>query len=319
MKKLLAIAGSLLALAIVTELLLRIGLGLGTPVIFELNSSYGYFPAPNQRITRFRAHVETNHAGMRSPEFQDVKKPGLHRLLIVGDSIPFGPTFVDQASIFPVVLPKDLADDRVGNWEVLNASAPGWGTANELAFLKSRGIFDSDVVALIVNTGDLNQRFATCNGGNCPTARPPLALDEALERYLLPRIGLAAGPAPDPGSTGKADDSIPVNDVVQNICKIQQLVQLNGAGFFLVYIPAHGGVWQSAHFRAAKSVLDRSAEANHLNFLDLTSWLATRPIKEITFDGLHLRPQGHSIVASRIAQYMETNQYLIAAKNLAGT
>ncbi len=146
------------AVLLLSEAGLRWGVGLGRSVLYVEDSSAGYVLAPNQSVWRFNAHISTNSFGMRSDPISASKPPGTHRILFVGDSVTFGTTHVDQSEIFTV---------RIKNWfahrqptEILNASAGGWAPANELGYLKSRGIFGSDLVVLTLNTNDLAQPMA---------------------------------------------------------------------------------------------------------------------------------------------------------------
>lgn len=289
-----------LAVLLCAELLLRFGLGLGSPVVYRLDPAAGYVPTGAQQTTRFGSRVAINRYGMRSPEAAPTPPAGETRLLFVGDSVTFGPTYVDQEDLFVSRIPTDLGSHGRGRWEALNASAPGWATGNELGFLRSRGTFGANVVIMVINTGDLDQPFAQIDGsGSFPLQRPPSALWEALSRYLLPRLGLAAHAA-DPGASGTADDVIPVAQVIANLGESRRIAERAGARFVLVYVPATGSAWHAAHWQQEKQVLDRWARENDVLYVDATNALSRAPADSVYFDGIHLRPAGHRILAREI-------------------
>jgi hypothetical protein len=301
------IARTLIALAIsavILEVGLRVAFGFGNPVLFSVDSACGYMATPNQKTKRFGAHVAINHAGMRSPEFLGRKPGETHRILFVGDSVTFGPTFVDQAELFSIIVPGDLERSGAGKWESLNASAPGWATGNELGFLRSRGTFDSDIVVLVINTGDLDQPFTTCDGrANCQVHPPPFAIWEAIERYALPRLDAAVNHA-DPGSTGETAGAISFVRVIGNIAAFRKIVEQNNARFILVYLPARGEAWGTAHWKTAKSALDEWVRADDVPFVDLSNALTAVPMDKAYFDGIHLRPMGHRIAATQLENFI---------------
>jgi hypothetical protein len=310
MKKIAKVLLGLCALLLVLEIGLRLGLGLGNPILFEPNVNYGYLPVPSQDVRRFGSHVVINHAGMRSAEFTDAKPDRTRRILFVGDSVSFGPTYVGQDDIFPTLVGVEMNRGTATRWESLNASAPGWAISNELGFIKSRGTFGADVVVLVINTGDLAQPFSVVDGtGSFPYRRPPLALHEALFRYALPRLGLAPRTAADHGSTGDATDALPVSAVLESIAQFRSIVERAGARFILVYTPAVGGEWNQPNWTAAHSSVGEWARQTHCNLVDVSSVLESADAGRVYFDGIHLRPAGHAIVAKEVISKLKSFYY----------
>jgi len=289
-----------LVLTLLAELLLRFGFGLGSPVIYSLDQAAGYVAAGEQRTTRFGSHVAINGFGMRSPEVTLLPPAGRLRILFIGDSVTFGPTYVDQADLFASLVPKDLGIRTRSAWEALNASAPGWATGNELGFIRSRGTFDASFVIMVINTGDLDQPFAQIDGtGSFPLNRPPLALWEAVSRYVMPRLGQVARKA-DPGASGESDEVIPVAQVIANISEARRIAVRAGARFVLVYVPATGAAWGAAHWQREKEALDAWARDNDVRYVDTTAAIGRQEADKVYFDGIHLRPAGHRILAREI-------------------
>src|SRR5947199_2577919 len=87
---------SLVILLIVSELVLRLVLGLGHPLLYQADASCGYFPKPNQHIYRFFCHNDINTAGMRSAPIVTPKPKDEFRLMMLGDSVLYGMTHADQ-------------------------------------------------------------------------------------------------------------------------------------------------------------------------------------------------------------------------------
>ncbi len=173
--KILAVSVLVLALlAIGCELGLRYVLGLGNPLLSEHDAAAGYVIDPDQHVRRFFCNTDINHWSMRSPAVTPVKPAGTYRILLIGDSMTYGSTQIDQKEIFSSLLQAELPARLHTPVEVLNASAGAWAVGNELGYLRSRGTFGADLVVLVVNSGDAAQPPSQLSdvGGDAATVSP---------------------------------------------------------------------------------------------------------------------------------------------------
>jgi lysophospholipase L1-like esterase len=145
-QKLLLIIGGLVAACFIAELALRVF----SPQIFELHprgmyrvdSAVGYTLTPGFEgyITRpeFRTLVTVGQAGLRGDDPH--ASQGRHfRILVLGDSMGWG-FGVEDNETFSVQLERLLAEHYPETEiQVLNGAVPGYGTADQLAFLQTRG------------------------------------------------------------------------------------------------------------------------------------------------------------------------------------
>ncbi|MEZ4768166.1 MAG: SGNH/GDSL hydrolase family protein [Caldilineales bacterium] len=108
-----------------------------------------------QEVGRSEVPIRTNSLGLRSPEVERTKPAGTTRILVLGDSVAFGwgvrseDTFASQlASLLATVYP-----DR--RFEVINAGVSGYGTWQELQWLKQTGVdLQPDVVIVQAHLND---------------------------------------------------------------------------------------------------------------------------------------------------------------------
>lgn len=108
-----------------------------------------------QAVGRSEVPIRTNSLGLRSPEIERQKPAGTTRILVLGDSVAFGwglrgeDTFASQlASLLATVYP----DQR---FEVINAGVSGYGTWQELQWLKQAGVaLEPDVVIVQAHLND---------------------------------------------------------------------------------------------------------------------------------------------------------------------
>ncbi len=82
------------------------------------------------------ASYRINALGLRGPEIQE-KRPGVKRILVVGDSVLFGWKLEDGAIVANVM--QSIVDERLGKgrFEFVNVALPGWNVRSERAFLDS--------------------------------------------------------------------------------------------------------------------------------------------------------------------------------------
>jgi hypothetical protein len=282
-------------------------LGLGSPLLYRADSHFGYFPKENQHLRRFFVEIDTNPFGMRSNPIGATKAPGEYRILFVGDSVPFGTTYVDQKAIFVEQIAARLRGNGIApRVQVLNASAPGWAPSNELEFLRARGLYDADMVVLVYNTKDLTQPFAPYHDSpEFPLQDPPTAIGELWSRYLQPHVFHRT--VSDPGST--EIDGPPSFDDAQRVLltaeATRQLVSSQGRRLVVLYCPA---VTADVHrYQSAwdKVLLDvKSWASQHsVPLLDMTGVLTARDAKQVYFDGIHLRQTGDKLVADAFVEW----------------
>jgi lysophospholipase L1-like esterase len=202
-KKFLVIIVGLILLAIAGEILLRLVWGLGSPPLLVADTDIGYLFAPNQNLVRFGNQVKINRFSQRSDDPVTPKPEGSIRILLVGDSIAFGGVLTDQHDTISALMDDLLAGSSGHATQTLNASAGSWGVENALAYLERYGLFEADVLVLLLNTNDLCQSKSSGHVvghlPDYPDKKPLLAYAEAIERYVpryLPDV--LTPPQPDP-------------------------------------------------------------------------------------------------------------------------
>ena len=282
------------------ECILRFGLGLGNPVLITKDAACAYILKPDQDVVRFFVRTNINHFGMRSDEVPAARQAGELRLLFVGDSITYGTTRVDQRQIFTELLHRDLPGILHRPVEVLNASAGGWAPENELAFLQSRGIFQSDIVLLVLNDGDLTQPPSTIAGvgDDLPQTRPATAIGELYSRYLKPRFLHALGKS-DAGDNVVSDNGTTIRENLKNLDTINTLVASHGARLAIVFIPFRKDIPDASSMSQIE--LKAWSDSHGVSRFDLTSAEMPYSSKEISLDdGTHFNARGNNVIAQAI-------------------
>jgi len=181
------------------ELILRL-YGFGDPILYVNDPVVGYYPAPNQNITRRGRKVITNRFGMRAPDYPAEKKPGNFRILMLGDSTLWGGTLLDQEQIYPRILEKSLNRNLGGKKvEIMNMGVNSWGPFHMLRYVMKFGVFDSDLVIICAPKIDIHRGcYEIVRLPFFCVGRPPrLALEEIfLHLFLRYRMRLINRPSP---------------------------------------------------------------------------------------------------------------------------
>jgi hypothetical protein len=296
-------------LLLTVEMGLRFTLGLGRPLLFISDPTFGSIPAPNQDLHRFFSHIQINEYGMRSGYFSFVKPIKERRILFVGDSVTFGTTYVDQKCIFTSLINEYYEKKSLTPIVVMNASSPGWAPSNELGFIRSKGIFDADLVVFVLNTKDLIQPFSKfIISPITPTKNPYTAIGESLDRYILPRIFGYKIPV-DPGSEFSGDPTAELKtmNILGVLLDAKDLVNRNGAKLTIIFSPMvdndtklHKNQWDKGVDMLITWCLDKN-----VGIIDMRDGYSRYAESQIYFDGMHLRPLGHQIVSD---EFIKTNK-----------
>ena len=153
---------------------------------------------PNHRARKTGVIVQTNSLGFRENEYPLQRRPGVRRIVVLGDSFTFG-NGVEFEQTFSKRLEARL-NRSAERYEVINFGVPGYNTTLELATWREVAArFHPDLLILGYVLNDTEQL------GSSPAAAAGQAgslLDRAhlelqkvslLYRFLAPRIRVLAG------------------------------------------------------------------------------------------------------------------------------
>ncbi|MDY7004976.1 MAG: SGNH/GDSL hydrolase family protein [Cyanobacteriota bacterium] len=309
MKILLIISALILGLLGILEIGLRVVVGLGNPLTYIADSQIGYLLAPNQNVSRFGNRIKINQYSMRSKPIEESKENTKFRIFIVGDSVANGNWWTDQndtvSAIIENNLSKNFGKDKIV--EVLNASANSWGPRNELAYLEKFGLFNSQIVILLINTDDL---FAKAPSSlvvgvdrNYPDKKPPSAIAELINRYFFK--------APKVPEIKEEGDRVGFNLVA--IKKIYELANQNNTKFILAMTPLLREVGEPGprdYEIKTRKRLEEFTQAENILYLDLLPIFKSVSAPDSLYrDHIHLSPEGNLLISEIISKsIIEQNQ-----------
>lgn len=126
---------------------------------------YGHYHPPDHalwiRRDEFTVHLRTNAAGQRGRPVPLAKPPGTFRILVLGDSFVEAEQVAEHERFIARLeaLLNDDAGDGAGDgtvrYEVIDGGCGGWGTGQQLLYLRTEGLaYQPDLVLLAFFVGN---------------------------------------------------------------------------------------------------------------------------------------------------------------------
>ena len=296
------------------ELVLRF-IGLGDPVIYEKNPSWGYSLSENQTRVRFKNNViKVNNVGLRSDK--EWVKTNNKLILFMGDSVTYGGSKIDNTELFSEKVCKHLGKKFLCG----NAGINGYGVLNMV--LRSRyddRINNADIVIFVVILDDFWRGLVDIEPKHYFISSPNKilpAMEEALNyagwRYDINRY-LAHKIKPNLDKVSKKNKMEKENKAHFNTAEFalqnlnQEISRLisKEKKVFVFYSPAKTDVigdtpdWRK---KIEKEVLNKTT-----NIYDMTPKFRENLELSIHSDNIHYTVDGHSLAAKIIHEYLKDN------------
>jgi lysophospholipase L1-like esterase len=272
--------------------------------------------------TRVGGHpVSINALGFRDREFGP-KRPGVFRILVLGDSVTFGHGQPAEVA-FPRVLEERLgaAGYRV---EVLNAGIPGWSTYQQRRFYEDEGSRlepDLVLVGFVLNDVTEIQRglIELQLGTGMRLVRWINWLAERSAAVAALKRAFASAFAPQEREVGSVlelalrPDAPEVRHAMQStfaeLERLQELCSQHGAKLGLVLFPFRFQLEKSG-LEAPQRQLRAFAEAHGIPVLDTLPVLREQGPDAVLMDADHLTPLGHRLAAEAIGAWLAQQSLL---------
>ena len=284
------------------EISLRVVVGFGNPLTYIADSQIGYLLTPNQNVSRFGNRIKINQYSMRSAPIKQLRDNSTLRIFLIGDSVANGCWWTDQKDTISEIIQRYLSENLGNNKnvEVLNASANSWGPRNELAYIEKFGLFDVQIIILLINTDDLFAKSPSSSvvgiDRNYPDKKPPSAIAEVISRYFLP--------APKVPEIKEDGDRVGLN--LEAIKKIQEIADQNNIKFILAMTPLLrevDGTEPRDYEIKNRQRLNKFTESKNILYVDFVAiFKSVSDPTSLYRDHIHLSPAGNQVVSETISQ-----------------
>jgi hypothetical protein len=292
---------SIIILTVSIEIFLR-NKGYGTPPLYVFDPQIGYCIKSNQDVGRIGgSRVFINSLGMRSTEIPRSKIEGTFRVLVLGDSVPYGGSYIDQEDIFCSVAQVNLQRDNE-NWEILNAGVNAYGPQNVLRYVESKGLFDADLVIVYLPWGDLYRDFANFYIVPFWSNSSGYALEECFRHAVWACFGMLASRWKSTAAFN-ADRALDIN--ISALERVQAICQDSGVPVYFFWSPCQSvghGKLAEPDKNELKLVSERLPKECTVFVEEL--FQNRSDIKELYVDACHYSTKGHRIVGQYLAEFI---------------
>jgi hypothetical protein len=296
-----------LVLAVAGELVARFVLGLGDPPLSMSHPDVEYMFRPAQDCLRFGNRVKYNAYSMRSDDFPSRKtNPAELRLLVLGDSVINGGNLTDQADLATEIVKRQLTQQLDRPVVVGNVSAGSWGPDNHLAYIKLYGLFDADIVVLVLSSHDVAdmRSFKPLVGVHpgFPDVPPVSALAEGITRYL-PRYLPGFGDSSESDKAGDKDGRPRTRDPFPSRVVLDELLtRVRSSGALPILIHHAERAELTGEYKPGRELLADWAADHNVPFHDAAArFRAAHQRGDSPYrDTIHPNPRGQQLLAEEL-------------------
>ena len=284
-------------LVIALEVILRSFWGLGDPLLYESSYLYGYRPAPDQVVSRYRnIDIKINNLGLRADnDWDEIKEK---KILFVGDSVTYGGTYIANDRLFSALAVKNL-----DGWESGNGGVNAWGVGNVYHLIVHAGFLPAKVYVSVFPEMDFYRGTSRLPGLPFWSKEPTYAIEEALYHfYYRQNMKRYEGIHSNSNSDYERLQAAKIS-----IAQIKELDEfLREKGFIhLIYITPSVKQVLEGHEKD-QNILQLVQEYNlpAIYLLDeiLALDLSDSDMQALFYDYIHLSETGHSVWAGIIAE-----------------
>lgn len=282
----------------------------------------GWLPARNYKSDS----IETNSLGIRARrEYAFERTPGVRRIVFIGDSYTWG----EKTWAGPITNEETfvwLIEDRLESTEAINMGVHGWGTDQQLIYLRELGLkfqpdlvvlgfFEADITRNTVDFFGYSKPVFELQGGELVLTNTPILEGEAFLETPFELPSFYLGSLIRKGWNVVLDrtkfrpiEGRPEWHVTRAIFEAaRRESEAAGAQFLLVDMPFHVRVRATP---VEQTVADWSKETG-THFLSLREHFLTMPPEEweSVHDG-HFTAKGHEETAKAIMRYIDEHGLL---------
>ena len=310
--------------------------GIRPTTLFVRDAELGWKLRPGAEDVWGGVRVRINAKGLRGPELDYAKPPGVTRILYLGDSVPFGFKIASHERTFPYRIAAILERRTGARVETVNTGVGGYSPWQTYRVLAGEGVrYQPDVVVLSFVLNDVTEkfdliRFGGSSEGHQLARSVRSRLDRLLDRTAIGHVGrrlvarvrfgadvrrgaaeLAALRAhqlalePDRPEIHRAWQV-----TLENVERIFALCRERDIPALLVAFPYSFQLDDVERFGAPQRVLRRFAADNRVPLVDLLPAFAERIEAGASVDEDHPSVRGHALAAAVVAEKMLSSGWL---------
>jgi hypothetical protein len=163
------------------EGILRVGFGLGNPVLYRSSPLFGYRLQPNQLVHRRGAEIKVNNLALRADRDWDSNIE--NKILFLGNSVTYGGTTISTHQLF-----SHLAAAKLEGYLGGNAGVNGWGIENIAALVIDDEFLPARTYVSVLQEMDFYRGLSKLAGKPFWSHTPRFAMQELVAAFHLDRL-----------------------------------------------------------------------------------------------------------------------------------
>ena len=304
----------LLSLQVIDQVFLK-KKGLGKPILYYLSPDISYGLRPSQRFSRDQINfVEINNLGMRSSEnWSENTTKEKYKILLFGDSVLYGGTYVDNKDILSHKLCKKLKEIKNKKTICGNFGTNAYGITN----ITNRVIKESldikgDLIIVQLTSGNIG-RGKTSISGQPFYSKPIEGFLKGFKEIIFfyyDNLRLKFRYSKDNTLSWEKfdkyyfkDETGKLNQNIENFYNNEIILLLNylnnlNFNYLIIYWPSKSEL-EKNKVPIQKKILKNLSENYTDNFLFINN-VNKNLINKIYYDDIHLTKFGHEYLAEKI-------------------
>lgn len=289
-------------------------IGLGKPILYEIDHLVGYRLKPNQRVRRFQnKYITTDQDGFRISKFQK-ENAYSEKIVFVGDSVTYGGSYIDNKELFSQL----FCEISENNYYCLNGAINSWGTHNMGRFISNFELYskvEPKEFILVFLPGDEKRNLRSFTDTPYWENEPkqPKAINEVLKFFLNSKF------IPSLSNKNTSEENISRENKHKRIENAQLKdsidefkLQLSKSKYPVNFIITPPERWfkskSSEEIKTYSLLLEDISKLNIIkkscNLYDL---IRDKYEPDLYVDGIHLSTKGHKIWAESIRSCLFDN------------
>lgn len=302
--------------------------------LLEKDAFVGFKNKPN-----FHGHaqgfirVETNSLGYRGKEVTREKPQETFRILGLGDSVMWGVGVQDEVTYLRLMerkLNESAAENAGFRFEIVNTAVVGYSTHQELRILQHDGIALCPALVLVGfepnDTYPTEDPFYNVNEFHQPPKRdvqrreylPKGQPGSYFYSFLRSRVRFLrelweakrAGPEPERWNWPAGSfEAAHWPEVQEHLRAMNRLSKEQGFGLLVLVFPTRFQADYPSGLHPVERQVAEFLKAENIGYIVFHDVLRGRA-QELFFDQMHLKPEGHQVVADTILRYLKDHRVL---------
>jgi hypothetical protein len=279
-----------------SELFLKNVMGLGDPVLYAPYPLYGFRPLPSKEYSRlWGSKIKFNNLALRAATDWDDHIE--NKILFLGDSVPYGGSYVDNSDLFSYLSVGSLGGDYVSG----NAGVNAWGVENVYGLIVESNFIPASIYVTVFPEGDFYRGLVQLQGLPFFCRDTNYALEE-LWYYFCYRQNNGRYKTWQSVAGEEARNRV-VEKAVRKLKEMDVFLREQGCEHVIFITPSKVQAIEGGEKDALLSamLLKYELSANYIVDDLNESSLSRKRIKECYQDDIHLSKAGHEVWADIIA------------------